>query len=152
VAIRNVKPTDAHALAQLARALGQSVEMSRLAQDIDAYAASFYVAESDDGISGYLIMRVERHPGCVQAQSPIQLWRLFVSPEHQGKGVAAGLVSRAFTYAQERAHDVVWLGTSEDNVRAIAFYRKSGFCPVGVAQLHQGEESHRDLIMSCAMS
>ena len=96
-------------------------------------------------------MRVEHSPSCVQGQSPVQLWRLFVSTAHQGKGLAASLMSQAFIHARDGAHDVVWLGTSEDNARAIAFYRKSGFTPVGLAQLHHRHDSHQDLIMSCAL-
>lgn len=149
--IRNVRPMDAEPLAELARTLGQSIQMSQFSQDIAIYAPGFYVAESSHGISGYLVMRAERPPSCLQGQAPVQLWRLFVSPEHQGKGVAASLMSQAFAYARANAHDVVWLGTSEDNVRAIAFYRKSGFSPIGVASLHQGHDSHQDLILSCEL-
>jgi len=146
-----VRQVDAGPLTELARALGQPAEISRFSHDIAAYTQGFYVAESSNGISGYLVMRVEHPPSCVQGQSPVQLWRLFVSQTHQGKGVAAGLMSQAFAYARERAHDVIWLGTSQDNARAIAFYRKSGFTPVGLAQLHHGHDSHHDLIMSCAL-
>ena len=149
--IRNATPMDAEPLVELARTLGQSVETSRLSQDIAAYAPGFYVAESSRGISGYLVMRTEHPPDCVQGHAPVQLWRLFVAPEHQGKGVAASLMSQGFAYARVKAHDVVWLGTAEDNARAIAFYRKSGFNPVGVASLPQGHDSHQDLIMSCAL-
>ncbi|MEO7251495.1 MAG: GNAT family N-acetyltransferase [Arenimonas sp.] len=148
--IRNVQPIDAEPLAELALKLGQPLDASRFSQDIAAYAPGFYVAESSDEIIGYLVMRFERSPCCVQGMSPVQLWRLFVAPEHQGKGVAAGLMSQAFAYARARAHDVVWLGTSEDNARAIAFYRKGGFNPIGVAELHQGHEAHQDLIMSAS--
>jgi ribosomal protein S18 acetylase RimI-like enzyme len=142
---------DAEPLADLARRLGQSIEASRFAQDIAAYAPGFYVAEYSQGISGYLVMRAAHPPSCVQGRAPIQLWRLFVSPEHQGTGVAASLMSQAFAYARANAHDVIWLGTSEDNVRAIAFYRKSGFSPIGVASLHQDHDSHQDLILSCEL-
>ena len=146
--IRNVKQIDAEPLAELARKLGQPLDVSRFSQDIAAYAPGFYVAESRDKIFGYLVMRFEPFPSCVHGKSPVQLWRIFVAPEHQGKGVAAGLMSQAFAYARARAHDVVWLGTSKDNARAIAFYRKSGFNPIAVAELHQGHDSHQDLIMS----
>ena len=149
--IRNVRQVDAGSLAELARALAQPAEISRFSHDIGAYAQGFYVAESSNGISGYLIMRVEHTPRCVQGQSPVQLWRLFVSRAHQGKGVAAGLMSQAFAHARKGAHDVIWLGTSEDNARAIAFYRRSGFTSVGLAQLHHGHDSHQDLIMSYAL-
>ena len=149
--IRNARPVDAEPLADLARRLGQSIQASGFSEDIATYAAGFYVAEYGQGICGYLVMRAEHAPSCVQGQAPVQLWRLFVSPEHQGKGVAASLMSQAFVYARANAHDVVWLGTSEDNVRAIAFYRKSGFSPVGVASLHRGHDSHQDLILSCEL-
>ena len=149
--IRHVRQVDAGPLAELARALAQPTEISQFSHDIAAYAQGFYVAESSNGISGYLVMRVEHSPSCVQGQSPVQLWRLFVSPAHQGTGVAAALMSQAFAHAREGAHDVIWLGTSEDNARAIAFYRKRGFSPVGLAQLHHGHDSHQDLIMSCAL-
>jgi len=151
VIIRNVKQEDAAPLAELARALGQPTAASRFSEDIAAHAAGFYVAEANDGIAGYLVMRVEHSPGFVQGRSPVQLWRLFVSPEHQGKGVAASLISQAFAYAREGAHDVVWLGTSQENARAIAFYRKSGFNSIGLAQLHQGHDAHQDLVMSRAL-
>jgi ribosomal protein S18 acetylase RimI-like enzyme len=151
VIIRNVGAMDAEPLADLARRLGLSIEASRFGQDIATYAAGFYVAEFSQGIRGYLVMRAEHPPGCVLGQTPVQLWRLFVAPEYQGKGVAASLMSQAFAYARANAHDVVWLGTSEDNARAIAFYRKSGFSPIGVASLHQGHDSHQDLILSCEL-
>jgi ribosomal protein S18 acetylase RimI-like enzyme len=94
-------------------------------------------------------MRTESAPSCVQARSPIQLWRLFVSPEYQRKGVATQLICQAVSYARAKQHDVVWLGTSADNARAIALYRKSGFHLVGDALLHQGHGDQEDLIMCC---
>jgi ribosomal protein S18 acetylase RimI-like enzyme len=149
--IRNVKQSDAEPLAELAHMLKQPKDVVRFSQDIARYASGFYVAELDNGISGYLVMRIEASPRCVQGRLPVQLWRLFVSRQYQGKGVAAGLMAQAFAHARKNAHDVVWLGTLENNARAIAFYRKCGFDSVGMAQLHQGPDSHQDLIMSCAL-
>lgn len=148
--IRNVKKIDAEQLAELARKLGEPLDARGFSQDIAAYAPGFYIAESSDEIIGYLVMRCEPSPSCVHGESPVQLWRLFVAQEHQGKGVAAGLLSQAFAHARTRAHDVVWLGTSKDNARAIAFYRKGGFNAIGVAELHHGHDSHQDLIMSAS--
>lgn len=150
--IRGARPEDAGPLAELALVLGQSADRGRFSRDIAAHATGFYVAESGRGISGYLVMRVEPAPGCIQADAPVQLWRLFVAAEQQGKGVAASLMSQAFDHARKGRHDVIWLGTSEDNARAIAFYRKSGFNPVGAAQLHHGHDTHQDLILMRVLS
>lgn len=149
--IRHATQADAQALAGLGRALEQPWDESVLSADIAAYGAGFQVAETDGGLAGCIVLRAGQVPDGVEGQSPIQLWRIFVHPEHQGTDVASSLLSRALAHAHENGHDVVWLGTSEDNARAIAFYRRNGFRPLGVAQLHHGHESHRDLIMSRAL-
>lgn len=146
--IRQATQADAQALAGLGRALEQPWDESVLSADIAAYGAGFQVAETDGGLAGCIVLRAGHVPDCVDGQAPIQLWRIFVHPEHQGTDVASGLLSQALAHAREHGHDVVWLGTSEDNARAIAFYRRNGFHPLGVAQVHHDHESHPDLIMS----
>ena len=150
--IRRATQADAQALAGLGRALEQAWDETSLSADIAAYGAGFQVAETDGGLAGCIVLRVGDVPDGVDGQSPIQLWRIFVHPEHQGTDVASGLLSQAIAHARDNGHDVIWLGTSEDNARAIAFYRRNGFHPIGVAQLHHGHESHRDLIMSRALA
>ena len=147
--IRTAKSEDASSLAHLANSLGRPQDAVTFLRDISAYSEGFFIAEVDGTFSGYLIMRTESAPHSVQGRSPIQLWRLFVSPEYQGKGVATRLISQALSYARAKQHDVVWLGTSADNARAIALYRKSGFYHVGDALLHHGHGVHEDLIMCC---
>jgi ribosomal protein S18 acetylase RimI-like enzyme len=148
VIIRAAIPQDADTLARLARSLGIAAEAATFAQEIAAWANGFLVAEIDRDVAGYLIARVHDCPACVQAQSPIQLWRLYVAADQQGQGVAGELVAHAMARARARQHDVMWLGTAPDNVRAIAFYRKCGFREVGTAQLHHVHDSHEDVIMS----
>jgi len=148
VLIRQATQADAETLAGLGRTLEQPWDATGISTDIAAYGAGFYVAETDACLIGCIVLRTGHVPEGVDGQSPIRLWRIFVDPEHQGTDVAPSLLAQAFAYARESGHDVVWLGTSEDNARAIAFYRKSGFHSIGVAELHHGHESHRDLIMS----
>ena len=151
VTVRNARLEDAASLAALASSVGQAQDAVTFSQHISSYSEGFFIAEENDTISGYLVLRLEPNPSCVQGRSPIQLWRLFVSPVYQGKGVARSLISHAIAHARTKRHDVVWLGTAEDNTRAIAFYSKSGFRSVGVTLLGQGHSSHLDLIMSRAI-
>ena len=146
--IRHATQADAEALAGLGRALEQPWDEAGLSADIAAYGAGFYVAETDADLVGCIVLRTGHVPEGVDGQSPIQLWRIFVAPKYQGTDVASSLLAQAFAHARVNGHDVIWLGTSEDNARAIAFYRKGGFHSIGVAELHHGHESHRDLIMS----
>ena len=106
-----------------------------------------YVADSEDVVIGYVALQQITH-SAVQARSPLQLWQLYVIPAFQGSGVAAQLIDAALAHARGRKHDVIWLGVSEHNDRAIAFYRKHGFESLGIHLVGTADHAHQDLLMS----
>jgi diamine N-acetyltransferase len=106
-----------------------------------------YVADSEDVVVGYMALQQTPH-SAVQARNPLQLWQLYVIPAFQGSGVAAQLIVAALAHARGRKHDVIWLGVSEHNDRAIAFYRKHGFESHGLHLVGIADHAHQDLLMS----
>jgi ribosomal protein S18 acetylase RimI-like enzyme len=58
----------------------------------------------------------------------LKLIAMWARPEHRGTGVAAALVDAVKARAVQRGHASVVLSVSADNKRAVAFYRKLGFC------------------------
>ena len=151
IVVRIATPSDAAALAAIdvATTTQHEANPARFVAAIVGRPGAVYVAESAGSVVGYLMLRNDDHPHIVEARSPIQVWRLYVLPEFHGKGVAASLMTRALDHARRGMHDVVWLGVSEHNDRAIAFYGKQGFRALGMYRLHGGAEPHDDLIMSC---
>jgi ribosomal protein S18 acetylase RimI-like enzyme len=149
--VRKATPSDAAALVAIGIATSPQHEMgvTCYAEDIARHQGSVYVAEVEASVVGYIMLREDDHPEIVEARSPIQVWRVYVLPEFHGKDVASCLMSRAFDHARRGKHDVVWLGVSEHNDRAIAFYVKQGFRALGMYRLHGGAEPHDDLVMSC---
>lgn len=145
--VRLARLADAAQLAGLAELVGQALTAERFKQDIADHPKGFFVAEIDGKVVGYLVLRKEHAPQSLHVHAPLQLWRLYVAPALQGKGVAAGLMEQALASALAWGYDSIWLGTAEDNVRAIAFYSKHGFAALGKAHLHGGGEAHEDLIM-----
>lgn len=69
-----------------------------------------------------------------------------------GTGIATELLAAAKEHARRHLHDVLWLGVSEHNARAIAFYRKHGFKSLGVHKVGAGHHEHEDVLMSCQVS
>jgi GNAT superfamily N-acetyltransferase len=57
---------------------------------------------------------------------------VYVRPEHRGCGLTEVLFDEALEWAWSRGVERVRLIVHEDNGRAQAFYRKSGFAPSGV--------------------
>jgi len=122
-------------------------EIGPFAQLLGERSGLVHVAEARGAIVGFLVLQPAAHPA-VAARCPVQLWQLYVIPPFQGSGVAAELVSSGLGHARARQHDVIWLGVSPDNLRAMAFYRKEGFETLGVHEVGGASPAHRDLIMA----
>ncbi|HNL66233.1 MAG TPA: GNAT family N-acetyltransferase, partial [Ferruginibacter sp.] len=57
----------------------------------------------------------------------LELKRIYVQKEFQGKGVAQALMDFILRYASDNGYEVVWLGVWEHNKKAQRFYEKYGF-------------------------
>lgn len=60
----------------------------------------------------------------------VVLWKLYVLPSHQGKGVGSQLLEQVAQIAHERASDLI-TECEAHNERAIAFYAAQGFQQTG---------------------
>lgn len=113
---------------------------------VEKHSGLVYVAEADRSVVGYLALKNDAHRA-VESRKPLQLWQIYVVPAFHGAGIAAGLMTCVFEHARKHAHDVVWLGVSEHNTRAIAFYRKHGFAPLGLHRVGSTDREHEDVLM-----
>lgn len=81
-----------------------------------------FVARVDDSVAGYVALRSE--PDAVRVE------QLLVAPHHEGEGVGHRLLAYAEGYAISSGARAVQVVVEEDNERAVAFYRRSGFVAV----------------------
>ena len=61
----------------------------------------------------------------------LELKRIYVLKEFQGKGIAQKLMDFFLDFANEKKYEMVWLGVWEHNMRAQKFYEKYGFVNSG---------------------
>jgi len=88
----------------------------------------FYFAEVDGVPAGYIRMMEDyRSFEMMEKWKALELKRIYVSKEFQGRKVAQALMDFVLTYAAEHHYEVVWLGVWELNHRALKFYGKYGF-------------------------
>jgi diamine N-acetyltransferase len=97
---------------------------------------------------GFAQLRWGQAPGCIVAEAPGEIQRLYVVGDFHGKGVAQDLMRACRDELALRRSDVVWLGVWERNSRAIAFYKKLGFAQVGAHIFTVGRDPQRDLLMA----
>ena len=67
------------------------------------------------------------------------LERFYVHPGHHGTGVADALMTATLDAARHLGARGAWLGVSEENGRANAFYARHGFAHVGRKRFHIGD-------------
>lgn len=81
----------------------------------------------------------------------LQLRRLYVDRQFHGMGVSHDLLDWAKHRAAARGAGALVLGVGERNARAIAFYTKHGFAPVGAFPYRVGRQVDRDIVMRVAL-
>lgn len=145
--VRAATPDDAEAIARLAArtfALAcpdhtppEAIE-AHIANELNAQrfrehmaTATFLVVDAGAEVAGYVMLTTEPPPIPTRWQNPIELRRIYVDEQEHGRGVAAALMLASLQVAEEGGHDWIWLGTNEQNKRAIRFYEKYDFQIVG---------------------
>jgi ribosomal protein S18 acetylase RimI-like enzyme len=168
--IRRANVDDAGLLAELgARTFAETFAAANSAEDMAAYLASsfseveqaaeladpnstIYIAETNGMAIGYAMLRTGNAPDCVTDDTPIELVRLYVSREHLGDGVGAGLMQACINEANLQGYRTMWLGVWENNHRAQAFYRKWKFRDVGTHVFQLGQDAQTDILMERSIS
>ena len=105
------------------------------------------IAEADDSIAAYAMLRTGPLPDCVRDPTAVELWRFYVDRPWHGHGLAQRLMRAVHNAAHERGAATLWLGVWERNERAIAFYVKCGFRDVGAHDFWVGADRQTDRIM-----
>lgn len=161
---RNADAGDADALAHL----GAATFLATFAFDHpgkpliehlgDAHSSAYYAEALDDpdidiligetplgAPVGYAMVTPPSHPG-LQQSGDIELKRIYLLGPWQGGGNGRDLMNRVFEVAHKRGAKRLLLSVYEQNVRAIAFYERSGFIAVGETVFMVGQVPFRDFV------
>lgn len=167
--IRKANSTDAEQLSALAeKTFRDTFGSANSPENMDAHCKATYstpiqlaelsdparvtlLAEVDGAPVAFAQLRWGRAPGCVRADSPGEIQRLYVARQWHGKGIAQELMAASVEEFRGRAADVIWLGVWERNPRAIAFYKKFGFVAVGEQVFRLADDPQRDIVMARAL-
>jgi ribosomal protein S18 acetylase RimI-like enzyme len=87
----------------------------------------------------------------IRYRPSVSLERCYVHPDHHGTGVAGLLMSATLEAARATGARGIWLGVSEENGRANAFYARHGFEHVGKKRFHIGDVWEDDNVRERAL-
>jgi diamine N-acetyltransferase len=168
--IRHATISDAPQLAQLAEATFRATFAAmNTAEDMELHCQTSYsealqireivdphrltlLCEEQGALIGFAQLHWDdkgtQTPACITATHPGEIQRLYVAADWHGKGVAQALMDACLAEMKQAGADMVWLGVWEHNPRAITFYQKYGFVPVGDHVFPLGNDPQRDIIMA----
>ena len=146
--IRDLAPHEAPLLARLAERLFRHTYGATHAGMLDPYCAKAFapgvqerelaepgagalLAEAGGEPAGYAQYRRRPAPDVVGDADAVEIARFYVDPRHHGTGVAQRLMDATLARAAADGARTVWLQVAEYNARALAFYARRGFRPVG---------------------
>lgn len=107
----------------------------------------FCFVYEDDRLAGYLKLNESKAQTDINDPSSLELERIYVLSGFQGNGVGRFLIDRAISMAREKNKTYIWLGVWEKNERALKFYKKSGFYPMGTHAFVMGTDIQTDYLL-----
>jgi diamine N-acetyltransferase len=164
ILVRRGVVADASSLAEFAaRTFADTFATDNRPEDMHAHLASSYgVRQQTDELAdpnvitllahrqgvlvAYAQVRRASPPDCVTQEQPIELHRFYVDRAAHGSGVAPALMVAVHEAAHELGGQHLWLGVWERNARAIAFYSKVGFLPIGSHDFYVGPDRQTDRV------
>jgi diamine N-acetyltransferase len=136
--------------------IATSLSAERFAEYLADDDRILLISHNDGGASGYVMLVLgEPDDDDVQASIRIhptsELSKLYVLESAHGDGTSHALAEAAFDAASAAGAQGMWLGTNEQNARAIRFYEKKGFVRVGNKRFRLGDRWEDDYVFERAV-
>ena len=131
----------------LAKFLNEEYDFNKLKSEVADPESFYYFCYFNDELAGYLKLNI----GSAQTESDypeaLEIQRIYVLQKYQGQKIGLSMMQHAIEVAKKIKKSQVWLGVWEKNLKAQAFYRKSGFEKVGSHDFVLGDDIQTDYIL-----
>lgn len=127
--------------------LNESLSKNRLLAELTNEGSAFYFARLENKVIGYLKVNMAPSQTELQDVNSLEIERIYVLQEYQGKKVGQLLFKHAISLAQQRRSQYIWLGVWEHNIKAIRFYERNGFVAFSSHVFKLGDDLQTDILM-----
>jgi ribosomal protein S18 acetylase RimI-like enzyme len=119
----------------------------KLLSEINNPNSNFYFGMIDGKPVAYLKLNINDTQTELQEAYGLEIQRIYVLADHQGKQIGKQLIQFALEKANEEQKKYAWLGVWEKNPNAVRFYESNGFRIIGKHTFPFGEALDEDLLM-----
>ena len=127
--------------------LTENLSIKKLSEELNNENSHFFFIKDGERNIGYLKLNMGPSQTELKDKTAIEIERIYVIKEYQGKKVGQQLYDKAIQEAKEKKAQYVWLGVWEENHKAIHFYNKNGFEVFDKHVFVLGDEKQTDLMM-----
>ena len=139
---------DGYAAADIDEYVAASFSPAKQSSEIAEPGGRVLVIEDDrNGLLGFAHLRQTPTPAPLAGRFALEISRFYVDRPWHGRGLARVLMSACIAEARSRGSDALWLLVYQDNLRAVAFYEKSGFKRAGSQPFKLGSRIDQDWLM-----
>jgi ribosomal protein S18 acetylase RimI-like enzyme len=127
--------------------LKENLSIEKLSEELNNENSHFFFIKDGERNIGYLKLNMGPSQTELKDERALEIERIYVIQEYQGKKVGQQLYDKAIQVAKEKKAQYVWLGVWEENHKAIEFYNKNGFEVFDQHVFILGDEKQTDLMM-----
>lgn len=149
IGIQTFKETfaDSNSEENMQQYLANSFDVENLRLEVNTVGSSFFLALDQSDVVGYLKINIGLAQSELKDSDSLEIERIYVSQDYQGKGVGQMLFRKATQEAQNYKVSYIWLGVWEHNHKAIQFYSKNGFVVFDKHIFKLGNDEQTDILM-----
>lgn len=127
--------------------LEQTFNVSKLRNSLKKTNNVYWLAYSNELPVGYAKLKLNSPSQFINAENVCQLQKIYVLKDFLSQKVGLALQNELLKRAAKEA-DKIWLSVLKENERAIRFYLKNGFEPIGDHDFQIGKEHFEFMAMA----
>lgn len=127
--------------------IDSALSEGKIESDLQNDAVVYYLAVEDGSERGYLKLNLPPAQMELQDERSVEIERIYLCKECQGKGYGKILINAAVEYAREQGKKYIWLGVWEHNEAAIRFYERAGFVRFSEHTFRLGDDVQTDYLL-----
>ncbi len=139
--------SDSNSKENMDKYLNENLSIEKLSEELNNENSHFFFIKDGERNIGYLKLNMGPSQTEMKDETALEIERIYVIQEYQGKKVGQQLYEKAIQVAIEKKAQYVWLGVWEENHKAIQFYNKNGFEVFDKHVFVLGDEKQTDLMM-----
>lgn len=127
--------------------ISEKLSLLQLSKELENINSTFYFLKFKTKIIGYLKLNVKDAQTEDLGNDCIEIERIYVKKEFQGKDFGEVLMQKAIDFAKQIHSIFIWLAVWEHNTKAITFYKKLGFIEFDKHTFQLGNDLQIDIMM-----